>query len=220
MNGGGTPDHPELRDYVRWHDAYDDPESSLSKRLAHVQRAIAAFLDETPGPVRVLSVCAGQGHDVLGVLEGRPDDRGRVSGTLVELDPTNAEIARAWIARLGVRLDVVERDAGVTDSYRGLVPADLVLLSGIMGNITASDIERLIHTARQFCAPGATAIWTRGAQEPDLGPDIRRWFAEAGFAEVSCEEWIEGTTMRVGVERLTDPPEPLRPGEPIFTFYR
>lgn len=220
MTDGGTPDSPHLRDYVRWHDAYDDPESSLSKRLRHVQAAIADWLDRTPGPVRVLSACAGQGHDVLGVLEGRPADRSRVTGALVELDPTNARLAREWAARLGVELAVVEADAGVTDSYRGLVPADLVLLSGIMGNITASDIERLVHTSRQFCAPEATVIWTRGAQEPDLGPEIRRWFAEAGFEEVSCEEWIEGSRMRVGVQRLVAPPEPLAPGASIFSFYR
>ena len=217
---GGTPDNPRLRDYVAWHDAYGDPSSSLSARLRQVQAQIAAWLDRTPGPVRVLSSCAGQGHDILGVLETREYDRARVSGSLLELDATNAAVARDWIARLGVELTVVEADAGTTSAYAGLVPADLVLLSGIMGNISPADIERLVHVSRQFCAPGATVLWTRGNQEPDLGPDIRRWFADAGFAEVACEEWIEGTRMRVGVEQLAVEPEPLCPGEPIFTFYR
>ena len=217
---GGTPDSPRLRDYVAWHDAYGDPTSSLSARLRQVQTQISAWLDRTPGPVRVLSSCAGQGHDILGVLEQRVEDRTRVTGALVERDPTNAAVSRDWIARLGVGFTVVEADAGTTSAYAGLVPADLVLLSGIMGNISAADIERLVHTSRQFCAPNATVLWTRGAQDPDLGPDIRRWFADAGFAEVACDEWIEGTGMRVGVERLAAPPEPLRPGEPIFTFYR
>jgi hypothetical protein len=35
---GGTPQSPSLRDYVAWHDAYDDPSSSLSARLRQVQR--------------------------------------------------------------------------------------------------------------------------------------------------------------------------------------
>lgn len=217
---GGTPAAPRLRDYVAWHDAYDDPASSLSARLRQVQREIAAWLDRTPGSVRVMSSCAGRGHDILGVLEQRPYDGARVAGALIEVDPTNAAVARDWIARLGVAFDVVEADAGTTDAYAGLVPADLVLLSGIMGNISASDIERLIHVSRQFCGPGATVVWTRGTQGPDLGPDIRRWFAEAGYAEVACQEWIEGTGMRVGVEQLTAAPEPLRGGQPIFTFYR
>lgn len=216
----GMPERPRLRDYVAWHHAYDDPASSLSARLRHVQGHIAGWLDRTPGSVRVLSACAGQGHDILGVLEERTSDRGRVSGALVELDPTNAAIARARADRLGLDVSVLERDAGTTGSYVGLVPADLVLLSGIMGNITAEDIERLVHVSRQLCAPGATVIWTRGAQEPDLGPDIRRWFAETGFDEVSCDEWIEGTGLRVGVERLAAEPEPLVPGQHIFTFTR
>ena len=218
---GASPEHPDLRDYVSWHAAYDDPESSLSVRLRHVQRAIDDWLDRTPGPVRVLSSCAGQGHDVLGVLEERgPQDRARVTGALVEIDPTNVTIARRRITHIGLAVTVVESDAGTTDAYAGLVPANLLLLSGIMGNISAADIERLVYVSRQLCAPGATVIWTRGAPDPDLGPDIRRWFEQVGFEELSCEEWIEGTGMRVGVNRLLAPPQPLRPGELIFTFYR
>ena len=206
---------------MSWHAAYEDPESSLSVRLRRVQGAIRDWLDRTPGPVRVLSSCAGQGHDILGVLEERgAQDRARVTGALVEVDPTNAAIARRRIAHLGLALTVVESDAGTTDAYAGLVPANLVLLSGIMGNISAADIERLVSVSRQLCAPEATVIWTRGAQDPDLGPHIRRWFEQAGFEELSCEEWIEGTGMRVGVNRLLAPPLPLRPGKPIFTFYR
>jgi len=136
-------------------------------------------------------------------------------------DPTHRRaIARARIAHLDLALTVVEADAGTTNTYPDLVPADLLLLCGIMGNISAPDIERLVRMSPQFCAPGATVIWTRGAQDPDLGPDIRRWFDQAGFEELSCEEGIEGTSMRVGVNRLITPPQPLRPGEVIFTFYR
>lgn len=216
-----SPEHPHLRDYVDWHTGYQDPESGLSVRLRHVQRAITEWLNRTPGPVRVLSSCAGQGHDILGALEERrPHDRDRVTAALLEIDPTNADVARRRISDLGLALTVLEVDAGTTDAYAGLVPADLVLLSGNMGNISAVDIERLIHVSRQFCAPGATIIWTRGAQDPDLGPEICRWFAHAGFAELSCQEWIEGTDMRVGLHRLAVAPEPLVPGQRIFTFYR
>ena len=216
-----SPDHPSLRDYVGWHTAYDDPASSLSVRLRHVQRAIVEWLDRTTGPVHVLSVCAGQGHDILGALAERDQaDRSRVIGTLIEIDPTNVAIARRRITDLDVALTVVAADAGTTDTYVGLPPADLLLLSGIMGNISAADIERLVRVSRQLCAPGATVIWTRGAQDPDLSPGIRRWFDQAGYEELSCEEWIEGTQMRVGVNRLIRPPEPLRAGEDIFTFYR
>lgn len=215
------PEHPDLRDYVGWHTAYDDPDSSLSVRLRHVQGAIHDWLDRTPGPVRVLSSCAGQGHDILGALEQRsPVDRARVTGTLIEIDPTNVTIAKRRIADLGVALSVLEADAGTSEVYAGLLPADLVLLSGIMGNISPADIEHLVRLSPGLCTSGATVIWTRGAQDPDLGPDIRRWFCQAGFEELSCQEWIEGTGLRVGVNRLVAAPRPLNPSERIFTFYR
>lgn len=229
---GGTAEAPRVRDYVAWHSAYDDPTSALSARLREVQAQIAAYLDRSaPGAVRVLSVCAGEGRDLLGVLAGR-DDRDRVTGVLVEIDEAICAVAEAEVARLGLagRVTVRRADAGALSAYGGLQPADLLLLVGIMGNITAADIRRLIHVARRWCAPGATVLWTRGAQEPDLGPDIRRWFDEAGYERVAVAESVEGTAMRVGVERLVvDPAAPLpdeeglRPAGAegrIFTFYR
>ncbi|QQS01742.1 MAG: SAM-dependent methyltransferase [Austwickia sp.] len=213
---------------MAWHTEYDDPTSALSARLREVQAQIAAVLDRTaPAAVQVVSVCAGEGRDLLGVLAGR-DDRERVTGALVEIDQAICAVAEAEIERLGCagRIVVRRSDAGELTAYDGLRPADLLLLSGIMGNITARDIRRLIHVGRTLCAPGATVIWTRGAQEPDLGPDIRGWFDEAGFEQVALCEQVEGTVMRVGVERLVaDPaaalPEDARPEEGrIFTFYR
>ena len=56
-----------MRDYVAWHDAYADPGSPLWRRLQVVIELIGDFLDSAPpGPARVVSMCAGQGHDVLG----------------------------------------------------------------------------------------------------------------------------------------------------------
>ena len=213
-------EQPQMRDYVRWHEAYDDPESSLSLRLRHVQLAIGAAYDAHKGSVRVLSSCAGQGADLLGVLDARPELRARTTGALIELHPTNAAIARDRIADLGVDLQVVEADASVSTPYVDWSPADLVLLSGIMGNIGTDDVERLVRASPQFCAHGATVIWTRGSQTPDIGPEIRRWFAESGFEEVSYDERLGGTSMRVGVNRYVGEPQPSEPGTKLFTFVR
>lgn len=216
----GARGRPRLRDYVAWHEAYDDPDSTLSVRLRRVQRTIGDAYDRMPGAVRVLSSCAGQGADILGVLEARPELRGRTTGALLELLEDNCAVARARIRDLGAELEVRRVDASVSDNYFGAVPADLVLLVGIMGNIPACDVERLVRASPQFCAPGATVIWTRGAQEPDLGPAIVRWFARAGFEHLTRPEPLEGTGMRVGVERLVGDPEPLRAGARLFTFFR
>ncbi len=57
-------------DWVAWHADYEDPNSALSRRLAIVQRHISAFLTSLSGsPVRVVSLCAGEGRDILGAIE-------------------------------------------------------------------------------------------------------------------------------------------------------
>ena len=55
-----------VRDYLTWHELYDDPGSSLPRRLALVREVLRAELDARPGPVRVVSLCAGDGRDILG----------------------------------------------------------------------------------------------------------------------------------------------------------
>ena len=59
-----------MGDWTSWHAQYEDPASPLSQRLAAVQQQIALALDRAaPGPLRLLSLCAGQGRDVLPVFE-------------------------------------------------------------------------------------------------------------------------------------------------------
>jgi hypothetical protein len=81
------------RDWHEWHAAYDNPESGLARRLSWVQDQIRAVLDAAPaGPLRAISLCAGQGRDLIGVLADHPRAND-VSARLVELDPRNTEVA-------------------------------------------------------------------------------------------------------------------------------
>ncbi len=111
--------------WVRWHDAYDDPRSAQTRRLRLVQQQIGLMLDAAPaGPIRVLSLCAGQGRDLLEVVRDHPR-RADVSARLVELDPRLVAVARASAAAIGgARIEIVEGDAGTTDAAAGIVPAD------------------------------------------------------------------------------------------------
>jgi len=62
-----------VRDWVAWHREYEDPSSSLSARLRRVRYHLSGAIDRAPaGPVSVVSLCAGQGRDVIGVLPGHP----------------------------------------------------------------------------------------------------------------------------------------------------
>ncbi|GAA2819594.1 SAM-dependent methyltransferase [Nonomuraea rubra] len=200
------------QDWVRWHDGYDEPGSSLKDRLDIVRRWAGTALDE--GASQVVSLCAGQGRDLLPVLAAHPR-RGQVRARLVELDERNAAAARS-AAPEGV--EVVCGDASVTDAYAGAVPADLVLACGIFGNITDDDIRRTVAVLPQLCAPGAMVIWTRGRHEPDLVPVICEWFEGHGFERVAAEG--EGTEYGVGVHRYAGPPVALEPGARMFTFVR
>ncbi|GGV88906.1 hypothetical protein GCM10015535_41290 [Streptomyces gelaticus] len=52
-------------DWQAWHDAFDVPESWLARRLRAVQDRIRDALDTAPsGPLRAISLCAGQGRDL------------------------------------------------------------------------------------------------------------------------------------------------------------
>ncbi|MFI6737474.1 hypothetical protein ACIBI9_31505 [Nonomuraea sp. NPDC050451] len=112
------------KDWAGWHDAYDVPGSPLERRLQVVRKRIAAALDS--GAERVVSLCAGQGRDLLPVLAAHPR-RDRVRARLVELDEHNVAAA-GRAAPPGV--EVVRGDAALLGAYAGAVPADLVLVCG------------------------------------------------------------------------------------------
>ena len=124
-------------DWRSWHDKYDTPDGRMARRLRLVQQQIWTALDNAPpGPLWVISLCAGQGRDLLGVL---PDHKRRndVRALLVELDETNT--ARAKDAARASGLDHVEiltAAAALTDHYRGMTPADLVLICGVFGSVS------------------------------------------------------------------------------------
>ena len=233
MPGMGTRSGPDSADshWVRWHAAYEDPSSNLSMRLRAVQSMVLAALHEIPAragagagaatdpePIRIVSLCAGQGRDVIDVVATHP--RGpEVSALLVELDPALVAFARERAAALGLadRIRVVEGDASQCALYAADVPADIVLVCGVFGNISPADITRTIQAMRGFCAPGGHVVWTRHRRPPDLAPTVRADFAAAGFTEVGYEA-PEGMILAVGHHRLVGATAPFDPGHRLFEF--
>jgi hypothetical protein len=203
-------------DWFAWHSPYDDPGSHLSRRLAMVRGRLAEALDRCrPGRVQVVSMCAGQGRDILGVLTRHPR-AGDVVARLVESDPRNVALARQGAAPFA-GVEVAEADAGRTDAYAGAVPADIVLACGVFGNISDGDIQRTIEAFPGLCAPGAVVIWTRHRREPDVTPRVREWFRSAGFAEGAFDLSADAF-MAVGSHRLTGQALPFRAGQYFFRF--
>jgi len=206
-------------DWAAWHAAYDDPSSPLSARLRRVASHLSDALDRAPaGPVSLVSLCAGQGRDVIGVLPRHPR-RGDIRAVLVESDPRNASLARRAAAGQGLsQVEVRLADASLVASFADMLPADVLLLCGIFGNVSDHDIKRTVQAAPALCRAGATVIWTRHRRPPDLTPQIRAWFAESGFEEIAFDALETSALTSVGVSRLERGRATQLPGHPLFTF--
>jgi len=200
-------------DWIQWHERYEDPNWHLAQRLSIVRKGIANAFDQSPaGPIRVASMCAGDGRDLLGVLEHHPRAQD-VSGRLVELDPQLADRARASAPS---SIDVLCSDAGNSDAYEGIAPVNLLLFCGVFGNITETDILNTIKYWPMLCAPEATVIWTRGAFDVDIRDQIREWVKDAGFDELAFDGPPQ--SYGVGVARMTRTGKPYQKGVRFFSF--
>ena len=201
-----------------WHAPYDEPGSPLARRLACVQDNVTRWFDgRHAAQRRVLSVCAGQGRDVLGVMAER-DDVADMTVALIELDPANVAVARELAVDVrcaGVR--VVEGDAGRVATYDGLVPADLVLMCGVFGNISDEDVRHTVKSLPMLCAAGGTVVWTRHRNVPDLTPSIRAWLSDEGFSE---EAFVAPDDVKwtVGVNVFRGATRPLASEGSMFSF--
>jgi hypothetical protein len=197
-------------DWLAWHREYAEPDSSLARRRQVVQRYLRRTLAElastslapADGPIRLLSLCAGDGGDVLEVLAGPPPVP--VRALLVELDPELADRARTLAARLGLA-DVLVRtaDAGRPANYGELAPAHIVLACGVFGNVGQDDVRRTIDALPGLLCPAGRVIWTRGrgVDGTDASQPIRRLFAERGFTELDFTA-PDDAKFRVGLHRL------------------
>jgi hypothetical protein len=157
--------------------------------------------------MRVLSMCAGQGRDLIGPLATHP--RREDVRALVELDADNAEVAHTSAVAAGLTgVQAVVADAADPSTYHPIAPVDLALVCGVFGNIADVDIHRTIGYLPVALRPGGHVIWTRHREEPDLTPTIRDWFSRYGFTEVAFD-YEARLSYGVGTHVL---PARLRPG--------
>jgi SAM-dependent methyltransferase len=204
-------------DWSAWHDQYDVADSWMARRLRTVQAQVRAALSDAPaGGLKVISLCAGEGRDLLDVLAEHPR-RDDVRARLVELDPRNTAVALEWAGRAGLhQVEVVTGDASLIGHYEDMAPADLVLVCGVFGNIADADIEHTIAACNQLCKTGGTVIWTRHRAVPDRVPLICEWFEAQGFEL----RWLSAPDagFGVGVHRFVGAPQPLRRRTRLFEF--
>jgi hypothetical protein len=165
-------------------------------------------------------MCAGQGRDVIPVLERHPR-RKDVRAALLEIDPENVAFARAAAAGAGLsQVEVHEVDASSSDAYAWFVPAEIVLACGIFGNISHADLEVTVRKLSMLCRQGAVVIWTRHWQQPEVIASIQEWFSESGFKNLSWDALENERKMGIGVAQLIGPPQLFMPGLRFFSFVR
>jgi len=210
-------------DWKVWHHDYDDPDSSVSHRLVEVRARLAGVLADGVGQVWLLSICAGDARDVIPVVAVSDCD---VEVTLVELDPELADRARRAADAAGVRVDVRTGDAGDPEVYAGLHPVDVLVMVGVLGNVSDADARTTVAAAGSLVAEGGTVIWSRSNRfraEPTHGYEdpavwVRDLFEAQGFETVDYLR-PDQDAWRLGVSRLAVPSRDPLP-ERIFTFVR
>lgn len=207
-----------ISDWSDWHDEYENPDSELTHRSRLVQEQVVATLEGLPpGPVTVVSICGGQGRELIGALEGH-DRRSDIQGRLVELEARNAAFAREWAQAVGLTgLEVREGDASASDNYDGLPRADLVIVSGVFGHLCPDDRRRLIAFLPQISRTGATVLITTYEENPKVTAELRTYFDECEFEET---DWATtpGGMFGVMAHQLRGEARPLIPHTTLFEF--
>jgi hypothetical protein len=173
-------DNVRVMDWAAWHAAYDDPSSPLSGRLRCVQAHLSDAIDRAPaGPVSLVSLCAGQGRDVIGVLPGHPR-RDDVHAVLVEADERIAGPARGAAAARGLaQVEVRVADAGLVAGFADALPADVLLLCGIFGNVSDRGIEDVAFDALETSVMIGVGV-SRLGRAPAAGRPDGRLFTFRG----------------------------------------
>ena len=208
-------------DWVEWHKGYRSS-PALKARLGKVRTQISNCLNACPtGEIRVVSVCAGDGRDLLGALMDHPralDVRAR----LVELDERLVESGRAAADAVGLaeQLEFFNGDATRSSAYEGIAPAHLVIVCGVFGHVSEVQTHRLVQNLPFLCKSGGFVVWTRRLNEQEGArhtATIRTLLHESAFEEVCFEVTPEGK-FAVSTYRYLGESLPLPNDQHLFDF--
>jgi hypothetical protein len=207
-------------DWATWHDLYE-VSTPLKERLMAVRAQIAAAAAKIPGQSwHLVSICAGDGRDVIGTFAAA-DARQEVHATLIESHPELVTRGQAAVEQLGLARRITFRCADATQSstYVDMRPAQIIVLSGVFGNLKERDVQRLIAALPSLCERDASVIWTRslfddGAKATQL---IRQCFVAADFTEEVVVRTPLGL-FAVGTHAFRGVRRPLPVNKTLFEF--
>lgn len=209
-------------DWTNWHERYEIS-LPLRERLSAVRTQIVLALSKVAAePVQVISICAGDGRDLIGSLVAF-DQRKTVRASLIEMNAELVAKGQTAIDHFCLSDQVTFRcgDATQSGTYVGISPAHVVVLSGVFGNLKENDVRRLIVSLQSLCHRGASVIWTRNLVEFDDGEKatqmIRKCFLAADFREEVLARTPQGV-FAVGTHTFQGEPRPLPEDGTLFEF--
>ena len=174
-------------DWKGWHAIYDRP-SGANSRLLAVQNAVSECLTLLPaGPVKLLSIFAGDGRDIIPVV-AESVRRNEVNCQFIEINEALVRAGRQRAEEHGMsdKMQFKCADATSAQSYTGSVPVDCVLASGVFGNLLPEDVLRCIKALTGMLKTGGFLVWTRSrcAGSGELGiARIQAALQDQGFVE-------------------------------------
>jgi hypothetical protein len=183
------------------------------QRLAAVQMHLGECIDLAPaGLVRIVSLCAGDGRDVIGTMVGHRR-RGDVRACLVELNEHSVGqgIESAKAAGVDGQIKFIAGDATDFASYQGYLPCDIMLVCGVWGHVPPLERERLVASLAKFGKQGSAVVWTRGVSRGmSRLDDIQEHFVKPIWERVRLtftqdEEWAVVTHRYCGSPQRTPP---------------
>jgi ubiquinone/menaquinone biosynthesis C-methylase UbiE len=207
-----------MKDWQEWHNHYNEPSSDLARRLQIVQEQITNCLPHNVNePYQIIDICAGDGRDLIGVLSKHLNLL-NIRSFLVEINDEIANHAKELINTEHIQnIQVVIADAANSSLYKNVIPADLILLCGVFGNISIEDVQNIIENLHMFCKSGTKVIWTRNRRAPDVTPKIRELFTNNSFAELKFISPSDNT-YAVGLNIFKGDTKAFNPELKLFTF--
>lgn len=208
-------------DWNQWHTGYETS-ASLQARLKAVSEQITiAINDCPPGPIKIISLCAGDGRDILLALQNHPR-RKDVSASLVDNHLESIERGRELALKTGLtkQIHFLHADAGLGETYADIGHANVVLLSGFLGHLRHGDALNLISKLPMVVKTNGSVIWNRHVVLHDGAEQVARirgafrshHFDEEHFAATAEDGFAMGRVCFKGESA------PLDAAQKLFEF--
>lgn len=199
--------------WTEWHEnAYNNTNSLAYQRTEIVKNLINKYLYEINKNVVIVSIGAGQGRDILSVLKERKDNN-RIFTYLIDTDMECLDYAKNYAEKNNIiNVNVVNIDGSLTENYKDIPKADLIIFCGMMNQKNTEEVKSLANNMKFLCNEDAQIIWSRHGYDEDYSTSFRNVFNENFYKELDfyishkepffvCRNIITSNLLNVEIEK-------------------